>query len=101
MQVADVCALTIQWVGGKAGQTEKARGRGRAPRGGKPKLRRATSRLNRENPGEMASWVSKHQWRTSVAHTWTASSRAGVGEVWDKKQSFQSPQGKGRYWAVH
>lgn len=55
MQVEDVCALTIQWVGGKAGQTEKARGRGRAPQGGKPKLRRATSRLNRENPGEMAS----------------------------------------------
>ena len=30
MQVKDVCALTIQWVGGKAGQTED-RGRVRPP----------------------------------------------------------------------
>lgn len=36
MKVEDVCALTIQWIVGKAGQRNKDRDRDRAPQGVMP-----------------------------------------------------------------
>ena len=60
IQGKDVCALKSQWVAGKAGQT--GTGAGQSTVRGKPNPRRATFRLNRGNPREMANQVSKCQW---------------------------------------